>query len=68
MRLLKKKKEKPVYTATYEKRCPCCGIKYKASYVATDFYSYQSAKDSVNSYYNAHRLFCSCTVNPERIA
>ena len=58
MKLFIRKKTGPANTATYEKRCECCGRKFKATYSASDYYAYQTAKDMVNSNYNAHKLFC----------
>jgi len=59
MKLFLKKKEKQVYMATYEKKCDCCGRKFKATYPASNYYSRQEAVDVVNSHYNAHKLFCN---------
>lgn len=61
MKLLVKKNKKRSITATYEKRCECCGRKFRATYSASDYYAYQTAKDMVNSNYNAHKMFCKDT-------
>lgn len=69
MKLLKiKSGKKEIYTATYEKRCSCCGRKFRATYPSNDFYAYSSAKDMVDSHFNAHRLFCNEAVKLEHIA
>lgn len=59
MKILKSKKTKRICTATYEKRCECCGRKFKATYPVSDYHLAQTAKDMVNSHYNAHKLFCN---------
>lgn len=61
MKLFKKEKRKNICYATYEKICPCCGRKFRATYKADDMYAYQTAKDMVNSNLKAHSLFCTNT-------
>lgn len=60
MKLIKAKRmNKNTYEAVYEKRCPCCGRKFKAAYPSDDYMLYVTAKDMVNSHYKTHLLCCA---------
>lgn len=59
MTLFGTKKSKADTMAVYERRCSCCGGKFRADYRYSDYYSYKSAKKMVDSYYSSHRLFCN---------
>ena len=59
MLLFKSKKAKADTMAVYERRCSCCGRKIIADYRYSDYYSYKSAKEIVDTSYNSHRLFCN---------
>ncbi len=58
MKILRKNR-KTECMATYERKCSCCNRKFKAAYRYSDYYSYNSAKEMVDNYYNSHRLFCN---------
>lgn len=53
-----KKNHNRGYQAVYQKKCPCCGRTFRATYSSTDYNLYQTAKDIVDSHYNAHTLCC----------
>ena len=53
------KNRKTENMAVYERRCDCCSRKFSTSYRYSDYYSYKSAKEMVDSYYNTHKLLCS---------
>ena len=55
------KNKKTENTAVYERRCDCCNRKFSTTYRYSDYYSYKSAKEMVDSYYGTHKLFCNDT-------
>lgn len=65
--IIRKKEENAIsYEMTYVRTCECCGRTFKATYRSNDYFGYMRAKDTVDSYFYTHSLFCGENAVPQK--